>query len=89
VEGGVERHKNRRVEAANSRSQEKKEGKKGNVSTPGDGRRSEEPKPLEATTKQTEENDSPKVDADTHAEAQRICATSGNHELADVENPDY
>lgn len=55
----------------------------------GDGKRSKEPKSTEATPKQTEENDSPKVSADTQVEVERICATSGNHGRADVENPDY
>jgi hypothetical protein len=61
VEGGVDWHKNRRVKAANPRSQGKREGKKGRVSTPGDGKRSKEPKPMEAKTEQAKENDSPKV----------------------------
>jgi hypothetical protein len=53
--------KNGRVEATNSRSQGKREGKKGKVSTPGDGRRGKEPKPMEAATEQAKENESPKV----------------------------
>jgi hypothetical protein len=61
VEGGVDWLKNGRVEAANSWSQGKREGKKGRVSTPGDGKRSEEPKPMEAKAEQTKENESPKV----------------------------
>jgi hypothetical protein len=61
VEGGVDWPKNRRVKAANSRSQGKREGKKGKVSTPGDGKRSKEPKPMEAKTEQAKENESPKV----------------------------
>ena len=54
--------KNRRVEATNSRSQGKGEGKKGRVSTSGDGNRSKEPKSMEAKTEQTKENESPKID---------------------------
>jgi len=57
----VDWHKNRRVEATNSRSQGRREGKKGKVSTPGDGKRSKEPKSMEAKAEQTEENGSPKV----------------------------
>jgi hypothetical protein len=61
VEGGVDWHKNRRVEATNSRIQGKREGKKGKVPTTWDGKRSKEPKSMEATTKQTKEDESPKV----------------------------
>ena len=53
--------KNGRVEATNPRSQGKREGRKGKVSTPGDGKRSKEPKPMEAKTEQTKKNKSPKV----------------------------
>jgi hypothetical protein len=62
VEGGVDWLKNGRVESTNSRSQRKREGKKWKVSTPGDGKRSKEPKPMEAKTEQTKENESPKID---------------------------
>ena len=61
MEGGVEWPKNRRVEATNSRSQRKEEGRKGKVPTSGDGNRSKEPKPMEAKAEQTKENESPKV----------------------------
>jgi hypothetical protein len=61
VEGGVDWPKNGRVEATNPRSQRKKGGRKGKVSTPGDGKRSKEPKPMEAKTEQTKKNESPKV----------------------------
>jgi hypothetical protein len=54
-------HKNGRVEATNPRSQGKREGRKGEVSTPGDGKRSKEPKPMEAKTEQTKKNEPPKV----------------------------
>ena len=54
-------HKNGRVKATNSRSQAKREGKKREVPTPGDGKRSKEPKPMEAKAEQTKENESPKV----------------------------
>jgi hypothetical protein len=57
----VDWHKNRRVEATNTRSQGKREGRKGKVPTPGDGKRSKESKSMEATAEQTEENESPKV----------------------------
>jgi hypothetical protein len=57
----VDWHKNRRVKATNSRSQGKREGKKREVPTPRDGKRSKEPKSMEAKTEQTKENDSPKV----------------------------
>ena len=53
--------KNGRVEAANSRSQGKRDGKKGKVSTPGDGKWSKKPKPMETKTEQTKKNKSPKV----------------------------
>jgi hypothetical protein len=46
----VDWHKNRRVKATNSRSQGKREGKKREVPTPGDGKRSKEPKSMEAKT---------------------------------------
>jgi len=61
VEGRVDWPENGRVEATNSRSQRKREGRKWKVSTPGDGKRSEEPKPMEAKAEQTKENESPKV----------------------------
>jgi hypothetical protein len=59
--------KNGRVEATNPRSQRKREWRKGKVSTPGDGKRSKEPKPMEAKTEQTKENDPPKVSAESYA----------------------
>ena len=61
MEGGMDWPKNRRVEATNPRSQGKREGRKRKVSTPRDGKRSKEPKPMEAKTEQTKENESPKV----------------------------
>ena len=54
--------KNRRVEATNPRSQGKSEGRKRKVSPPRDGKRSKEPKPMEATAEQAKENESPKID---------------------------
>ena len=39
----------------------KREGKKGKVSTPGNGKRCKGPKPMEPKTEQTKENKSPKV----------------------------
>ena len=61
MEGGVDWLKNGRVEAANSRSQRKKGGRKGKVSTPGNGKRCKGPKPMEPKTEQTKKNESPKV----------------------------
>jgi hypothetical protein len=61
VEGGVDWPKNGRVEAANSRSQRKKGGRKGKVSTPGNGKRCKGPKPMEPKTEQTKKNKSPKI----------------------------
>jgi len=61
VEGGVDWGKNGRVEATNPRSQRKREGRKGKVSTPGNGKRCKGPKPMEPKTEQTKENESPKV----------------------------
>jgi hypothetical protein len=53
--------KNGRIEATNPRSQRKREGKKGKVSTPGNGNRCKGPKPMEPKTEQTKKNEPPKV----------------------------
>ena len=52
---------NGRVEATNPRGQGKREGRKGKVSTPGNGKRCKGPKSMEPKTEQTKENKSPKV----------------------------
>jgi hypothetical protein len=59
--------KNGRVEATKSRSQRKREGRRGKIPTPGDGRRGKEPKPMEAKTEQTKKNEPPKVSAESYA----------------------
>ena len=73
-------HKNRRVEAANSRSQGKREGTKGEVPTPGDGKRSKESKSMEATAEQAEENESPKVRGVTEEEGNCLDAVVDKEE---------
>jgi hypothetical protein len=57
VEGRVDWPKNGRVKATNPRSEGKRERRKGKVPTPRDGKWSNEPKPMEAETEQTKEND--------------------------------
>jgi hypothetical protein len=61
VEGRVDWPKNGSVKATNPRSQGKREGRKGKVPTPRDGKRCRSPKPMEAKTEQTKQNESPKV----------------------------
>jgi hypothetical protein len=53
--------KSGRVEATNPRSQRKRAGNKGEVSTPRNGKRCKGQKPMEPKTEQTKKNESPKV----------------------------